>query len=33
MKDQVNRIEFLCCAGEICNTLREEWGEYVAEGF
>jgi methylmalonyl-CoA mutase N-terminal domain/subunit len=19
--------------GEICNTLRKEWGEYVAEGF
>jgi methylmalonyl-CoA mutase N-terminal domain/subunit len=19
--------------GEICNTLREVWGEYVAEGF
>jgi methylmalonyl-CoA mutase N-terminal domain/subunit len=19
--------------GEVCNTLREVWGEYVAEGF
>ena len=26
-------VEHLMTLGEICNTLREIWGEYVAEGF
>ncbi|MGD8405683.1 MAG: methylmalonyl-CoA mutase family protein [Anaerolineales bacterium] len=26
-------VEHSMTLGEICNTLRKEWGEYVAEGF
>jgi hypothetical protein len=35
-----HRVSFLIACvenkvtlGELCNTLRVEWGEYVAEGF
>jgi hypothetical protein len=26
-------VEYSMTLGEICNTLRGVWGEYVAEGF
>lgn len=29
----VECVENDAMLGEICNTLREAWGEYVAEGF
>ncbi len=29
----VESVENDITLGEICNTLREVWGEYVAEGF
>jgi len=29
----IESVENDITLGEICNTLREVWGEYVAEGF
>ena len=29
----IERVENEISLGEICNTLRGVWGEYVAEGF
>ena len=29
----IESVENNITLGEICNTLRGEWGEYVAQGF